>query len=71
MTVGQVAQAFAERLEKIVDEDLQADLAMPIEDLKGINEDEDDASAQEDYNYILQEIYDIGDAGKRLWINSL
>lgn len=71
MTIGQVAQAFAKRLEKIADEDLQADLAIPIENLKCINEDEDDGSAMEEYNDLLQEIYDIGDAGKRLWINSL
>lgn len=71
LSVGQVASRFAERLEKIEDEELQADLAMPIADLKCIAEDEDDDNAQDEYNEILAEIYDIGDAGKRLWINSI
>lgn len=43
--------------------DLADDLSDPMEELLLL----DEGSEEDDYNAILQDLYDIGDAGKRIW----
>jgi hypothetical protein len=45
------------------DPELGEDLLDPMDELLLL----DDGSEEDDYNAILQDLYDIGDAGKRIW----
>jgi len=63
LKVVDVAQALAAGLKKIDNPDIKEMLEDIIDDL-------DYCDSADDFNYLLDEIYDIGDLNKNIWIKT-
>jgi len=63
MTTAEVASEFAKRLREVKDPELVEELEVYIDELEQCDK-------KDDFNYILVNIYDIGDVEKRLWIDT-